>query len=139
MPTIQDINTAVYRILKTDAILDGLCTLCKGAKRPVRAVNPSLTVETRRLERGEGEGIWMCDVVVTAFSDILANGTPDAEALDAMMARATELLADAEIDLADAKALPLIEGESAGTTWQPAHDGEAFQERVFGLVFVSFR
>jgi hypothetical protein len=139
MPTIQDITTAVYRLLNADATLAGLCTLYKGAKRPVRASNPSLTVETRRLERGEGEGIWMCDVVVTAFANILANGSPDVETLDALMARTGELLSDAELELADAKALPLIEGDCGGTSWESAHDGEACQERTFGLVFVSFR
>ena len=139
MPNIQDINTAVYRILKGDETLAGLCAVYKGAKRPARAVNPSLTVEARRLEPGEGEGIWMCDVTVTAFADMMANGSPDTETLDAVMTRTTGLLADAELALEGAKALPLIEGESAGTIWQPAHEGEAFQERVFGLVFVSFR
>jgi hypothetical protein len=81
----------------------------------------------------------MCDVVITAYADMMANGTPNMEALDAMMLRTTVLLADAELELEGAKALPLIEGESPGTVWEPAHDGEAFQERVFGLVFVSFR
>jgi hypothetical protein len=139
MPNIQDINTAMYRILKADEELAELCTVYKGAKRPVRASNPSLTVESRHLEPGEGEGIWMCDVAVTVYTDMLANGTPDMETLDAVMSRATILLADAELELEGAKALPLIEGENAGTVWQPAHEGEAFQERVFGLVFVSFQ
>ena len=139
MPNIQDINTAVYRILKADAELAGLCTVYKGAKRPVRSSNPSLTVDIRRLEPSEGEGIWMCDVAVTVYADILSNGTPNVETLDAVMSRAAVLLADAELELEGAKALPLIDGENAGTVWQPAHNGEAFQERLFGLVYVSFQ
>jgi hypothetical protein len=139
MPGIQEINTAVTRILRADETLGSLCTVYKGAKRPVRARTPALTVETRRLERGEGEGMWMCDIVITAYADMKSNGIPDDGLLDAILARACALLADAELELAAAKAHPLIEGESGGAEWQPAHDREMYQERVFGLVFVSFR
>ena len=139
MTTIQDISTAVYRILSGDGELIGRAGVYKGPRRPSRATNPSLTIEVRRLERGEGEGIWMCDIALTAYGDLLANGTPDVEILEGILSRTGELLADAELELAGAKALPLIEGESDGPVWNSAHAGEAYRERVFGLVFVCFR
>lgn len=138
MPNINEISTAVYRFLKADAALSGMCTLYKGAKRPVRAKNPSLTVEARRLEPGEGEGIWMCDVAITAYVDMRADGAPDSERLEAIVSRVQEMLADTEIALDGAKALPLIEGENAGPEWRSAHEREVSQESVFGLVFVKF-
>ncbi len=53
MPDIQAINTAVYRILAGSDELSSRCTVYKGAKRPGGAVNPAVTVDTKRLEPGE--------------------------------------------------------------------------------------
>jgi hypothetical protein len=138
MPKISDINASVYRLLAADEALTGMCTIFKGAKRPARAKNPTLTVDARRLEPGEGEGIWMCDVTVTAYTDNLSNGTADQEKLEAISARVKEILADSEIELENGKALPLIEGESHGPEWSSYHENEEMQENIFGLVFVSF-
>lgn len=139
MPAIRDITTAVYRLLAADGALAGMCGIYKGAKRPVRAANPSLTVRAERLARGGGEGIWMCDITVTAYADMLPNGTADTETLDGIMGRVNTLLADAEIELAGAKTMPLIEGDSTGPLWDRAHADEAYCERVYGLLFVGFR
>lgn len=138
MPNINEISTAVYRFLKTDAALAEMGTLYKGAKRPVKARNPSLTVEARRLEPGQGEGIWMCDVAVTVYVDVLADGAPDSGLLESIVTRVHGTLADTEIELEGAKAMPLIEGENTGPEWQSAHEREVYQESVFGLVFVKF-
>ena len=138
MPNINEISTAVYRLLKTDAALAGICTLYKGSKRPVKAKNPSLTVEVRHLEAGAGEGIWMCDVAVTVYVNVLADGAPDNERLESIVSRVHEALADTEVELEGAKTMPLIEGENNGPEWQSAHGGEVYQESVFGLVFVKF-
>jgi hypothetical protein len=138
MPNINEISTAVYRLLKADPALEGMCRLYKGTKRPARAKNPSLTVEARRLEPGQGEGIWMCDVAVTAYVDVLADGASDSGRLEEIVSRVQEVLADAEVELEGAKTLPLIEGENSGPEWQSAHDREVYQESVFGLVFIKF-
>jgi hypothetical protein len=138
MPKISEINTSVFKLLGADESLSGMCRVFKGAKRPARAKNPTITVDTKRLERGEGEGIWMCDVTVTAYADNLSNGAADQKKMEDISARVKEILADREIELASAKALPLIEGESHGTEWSSYHENEAAQENIFGLVFVSF-
>ncbi|MCE5248986.1 hypothetical protein LLG96_02070 [bacterium] len=138
MPNINDINTAVYRLLNTDAELAGLCTVYKGGKRPVRAVNPSATIEAKRLEPGEGEGIWMCDILVTVYTDILANGMHDCENLETISSRIRGVLSDAEVEMDGTKALPLIEGSTGSPDWSKAHESETFQECIFGLVFIKY-
>ncbi len=138
MPNINEISTAVYRLVKADVALAGMAALYKGAKRPVRAKNPSVTVEARHLEPGEGEGIWMCNVVVAVYVSVLADGAPESGCLESIVSRVNEVLANAEIELEGAKAMPLIEGESAGPEWHSAHEREVCQESVFGLVFVKY-
>jgi len=138
MPNINEINTAAYGLLAGDGTLAGLCTVYKGRKRPAGVQNPSVTVDARRLEPGEGEGIWMCDVVVTAYADVLVNRMPDHETLDSISSRIREILTDAELELEDAKALSLIEGESLSPGWNDSHNNETLQENTFGLVFVKF-
>lgn len=138
MPNINEITSAACRLLKADRALEAMCTVYRGGKRPARAMNPSATIDARHLERGEGEGIWMCDVVVTAYADMLADGAPDFGILEDIGKRVRSVLADAELELPGAKTLPLFEGETSPPEWQAAHDREAWQESVFGLVFVSF-
>jgi len=138
MPNINEINSAVYTLLANDSTLSGLCTIYKGAKRPTNSSNPAVTIAVKRLEPGDGEGMWMCDIVVNAYSDIHANGMPDHEKLSELSNCIREVLADTEIGLEGAKALPLIEGESKGPEWEGVHDAEAMQETTFGLVFVKF-
>lgn len=138
MPNINEINTAVYSLLAGDEILSGLCTIYKGKKRPSKAQNPSVTIDTKRLERGEGEGIWMCDVVVTVYTDLLANRMADHRTLTDAGIRIREVLSDRELTLENAKAHPLIEGESLSPDWEGNHENESRQEKTFGLVFIQF-
>ena len=138
MSNINEINTAVYKVLNNDVSLGGLCTVYKGKKRPIGAENPSVTVNATRLEPGKGEGVWMCDVVVSSYVDILANRMPDHDTHSQLNVVISNLLTDTEIDLDSAKALPLIRGESTGPEWDRAHDNETLQETTFGLVFVKF-
>ena len=138
MPNINEINTAVYKVLKNDETLGELCDVYKGAKRPSRVQNPSVTVETRRLEPRGGEGIWMCDVVVTTYTDVLANRMPDHETLTTISSQICEVLTETEIELSGSKTLPLIEGESSGPNWEGVHDNEITQELTFGLIFIQF-
>jgi len=138
MTSINDITTAVYRLLVADETLAGLCTVYKGPRRPARAENPSLTVTAKRLGPGEGGGMWLCDIVTTAYTDLTAAKTPDTVLPDTILCRVRELLADAEPDIPGAKAFPLIEGESGAPGWDASHDHESGQEQTFGCVFVSF-
>ncbi len=138
MPNINEINTAVYRLLKEDEILCSFCTVYKGEKRPSQSQNPSVTVECKRLERGKGEGIWMCDIVATVYADILANSQPDHEQLESITSRVREVLTDSEIELNGAKALPLVERENNGPSWNIQHDKEVLQESIYGLVFINY-
>lgn len=138
MPYIDAVNTAVYKILSGDIALGELCTVYKGAKRPGGAVNPSVTADTKRLMRGEGEGIWKCDIVITVYADVLANRTADHVTLDAISGRVRALLADAEPELAGAKALPIFEGESSSPEWMSAHTDETVQADTYGLIFIDF-
>ena len=138
MPNINDINTAVYTLLNADQTLTGLCTVYKGGKRPSLATNPSVTVEAKRLEPGEGEGIWMCDIAVTAFTDNLANGMPDHDSLDTIVSRIYQVLENAETTLANAQTLPLARGEISGLSWKSAHETETSQECIVGLVFIQY-
>jgi hypothetical protein len=138
MPKVSDINTAVFRIIEADNALLEMCRVYKGTKRPARVKNPSLTVDAKRLEPGEGEGIWMCDIMVTVYADNLSNGAADHLLMENISARVREILSDSEIELQNGKALPLIEGESRGPEWSSYHEKEASQESVFGLIFVSF-
>jgi len=138
MPTINEINTAIFILLNNDVNLTAISSVYKGAKRPSNATNPSVTVDAKRLTPGGGEGIWMCDVVVTAYADILSNRMPDHETLDNMTAFISESLTDKVIGLDNGKALPLIEGESTELDWDNIHGHEAMQEITFGLVFIKF-
>ena len=138
MPNINEINSGVYRLLEGNETLAELCKIYKGSKRPAKVQNPSVTIDTKRLEPGEGEGIWMCDVIVTVYADILANRVPDHEKLEEASTSICEVLTDAEIELEGAKALPLIKGESTGPGWDVDHKNEVMQEMTFGLVFVKF-
>ena len=138
MPSMDAINTAVYKLLSNDETLGGVCTVYKGSKRPGNSTNPLITVESKRLESGEGEGIWMCDVVVTTFVDVLANRMADNDTIENIVSRVNNLLVDKEIALEGAKALPLIEGESSGPDWLSAHADETMQESIFGLIFIDF-
>ena len=138
MPEINAINTAVYKLLKNDEILTGLCSVYKGSKRPGNVTNPSVTVDTKRLEAGQGEGIWICDVVVTTYVDVLANRMADHETLENIVYQVKKVLVNTEIELEDAKALPLIEGESTSPEWLSNHENETLQESTFGLIFIDF-
>ena len=138
MPNINEINTAVYSLLADDETLAGLCTIYKGSKRPSYVQNPSVTINIKRLVPGEGEGIWMCDVVVTVYTDVFANRMPDHEKLEELSSTISGILTDAEIELDEGKALPLIKGESSGPEWNTGHNNEGMQEMTFGLVFVKF-
>ncbi len=138
MPRANAINTEIYKILKNDQILSGLCSVYKGSKRPGNVTNPSVTVDINRLEKGQGEGIWMCNVVLTAYADVLGNRTADQGMLENIVSQIREILLDREIELEGAKALPLIEGESTSTEWLSNHENETKQESIFGLIFVDF-
>ena len=138
MPNIQDITTAAYRLLAADGELAGLCTVYKGKKRPANAVGPALTVEAGKLEPGPGEGVWTGTVTVTAYAPVLSNRMPDFETLDGIAGRARGVLGDAEIDIENGKALPLIDGGGTSADWDETHDGEARRDLFFGLVLVSF-
>ena len=138
MPSISAVNTAVYKLLKNDEILAGMCSVYKGTKRPGNSANPTVTVESKRLEKDEGEGIWMCEVVVTTYVDVLANRIGDQETIETIVSRVREILTNTEIELEGAKALPLIEGESTAPEWQSAHENETMQESTFGLIFIDF-
>lgn len=138
MPNINEINTAVFKILKSDETLTAVSSVYKGAKRPSNAVNPSVTVDAKRLAPGGGEGIWMCDIVVTAYADVLSNRMPDHETLGNMTALIREALTDKVIELDNGNALPLIEGESTEPDWDNAHEHEAMQENTFGIIFIKF-
>ena len=124
MPNINEINSAGYRLLKSDETLDGLCTLYKGVKRPSKAQNPSVTVDAKRLEHGKG--------------DVLANRMPDHEKMEELSLRILGVMSDSEIELEGAKAFPLIPGESKSPEWDSSHYAETLQEFTFGLVFVQF-
>ena len=138
MHNIQSINTAVYELLAGDPELSGMCSVYKGAKRPGNNANPSVTIDARRLEAGDGEGIRISDIAVTVYADVLANRMADHETLDTISSRINGILTDAEPELEGAKALPLIRGECSGAEWGDAHDNETSQEITFGLVFVDF-
>ena len=138
MQNMDTINTAVYKLLNNDETLGGLCTIYKGSRRPEGSTNPSITIESRRLESGEGEGIWMCDVVVTTFVDVMANRMADHDTIETIVSRVKEMLTDTKLELEGAKALPLIAGESGGPEWASAHDDETMQEITFGLIFIDF-
>jgi hypothetical protein len=66
------------------------------------------------------------------------DGAHDHETLNSITERAKLLLADTELEFTDAKAFPLIEGESTGPEWDSSHSGESVVESTFGLVFVKF-
>jgi len=138
MPNINEINSAVFRILNSDEDLTGICSVYKGPKRPSGVVNPSVTVNAKRLAPAGGEGVWMCDVVITIYADMLSNRMPDHETLETVTSLISGLLADTVIELDGGKALPLIEGESSEPEWEYAHDHEALQENTFGLIFIKF-
>lgn len=138
MPNINEINTAVYKLLKADDILTGSCTIYKGVKRPSQTNNPSVTEDCINLERGNGEGIWMCDVEVTVYVDTLANNQPDHMKLESIATRIREILTDAAIELSGAKALPLVEKTAVSPSWKMQHDNEVSQQSVYSLVVISF-
>ncbi len=138
MPNTNTITTAVYRKLAADEQLGGLCTIFKGMKRPVNAPSPAVTVQTRRLEPGEGEGIWMCDVIVTVFVETLANRMIDQETHDLIAGRIQAVLEDAELELDQGHPHPLITGGMSEPEWRGSHDRETAQELTFGLVFLDF-
>ena len=138
MPGTDDILTEVYGALAGNAAITVLCTVFKGRKRPKNTANPSLTVDLGRLERGEGEGIWMADLTVTVYADLLSGRTPDHETHDTIGKALRKALDGFEPVITGAKAMPLIEGACGGVDWDAVHDGETRQEHLYGLVFVKF-
>ena len=138
MPTIDTITSAAYSLLAADETLTGMCTAYKGERRPATAENPSLTVAAARLEPGGGDGMWLCDIVITGYAGLLGDGASDHAALEDITARVKLLLADIELVLPGAKAFPLIEGETSGPDWDRTHSGESSMESTFGLVFLRY-
>ena len=138
MPNVNEINSAVYSLLAGDETLSGLCTIYKGSKRPSKMQIPAVTLDTKSLSPGEGEGIWMCDVVVTAYANIMANRMPDHEKLEELSSTISDVLTDAEIKLNGAKALPLIKQKNTGPEWERGHDSQVMQEMKFVLIFIKF-
>ncbi len=138
MPNINEITSAAYRLLKADDTLRGICTIYSGAKRPILSRRPALTVETRCMEPGAGEGIWMCNVVTTAYAKLCSDGAPDHAKLEEIIERARAILDGAELALASAKTLALFAGGDSPPEWDAAHDREASRESVYGLIFISF-
>ncbi len=138
MPDIQAVNTAVYRILAGSDDLSARCAIFKGAKRPGNAANPSITIDTKQLQPGEGDGLWIGDIVVTVYADTLPNRTADHETMSEITSLTASLLGDAELELSGAKAFPLIKGGVSGIKWLSAHPVEGSQESTFGLVLVDF-
>lgn len=138
MPDIQAVNTAVYRILAGSDELSAQCSIFKGEKRPGGAGNPSITIDTKRLQPGEGDGMWIGDIVITVYADTLPNRTADHETMKEITSLTAALLGDADLELTGAKAFPLIEGGVSGIEWRSAHTTEVSQESTFGLVLVDF-
>lgn len=137
MPVINEIESAVYRLLKEDTVLGGLCAVYKGAKRPVRASNPCLTAEIKRLAPGSGEGIRMCDIVLTAYADVTANLMSSGDTLGVIAEAVHNALDGKTPEIAGAKVMPLIEG-GTDSGWDPEHERETWLEMTYGLVFVKF-
>ena len=138
MPNTNTITTAVYQKLAADEQLGALAAVYKGMKRPVNAPCPAVTVQTRRLEPGEGEGIWMCDIIITIFVETLPNRMIDQEMHDAIIARVQAILDDAVLELDRGHPHPLIPGGMAEPEWRGSHDRETVQELTYGLVFLDF-
>ena len=138
MPNTNTITTAAYRKLAADEQLGSLVTVYKGMKRPVNAPGPAVTVQTRRLEPGEGEGIWMCDIIVAVFVETLANRMIDQETHDTIAGRIQVILDDAELELDRGHPHPLIPGGTTEPEWRGSHDRETVQELTYGLVFLDF-
>jgi len=138
MPNINDIATAVYSELANNSSLIAAATVYKGKKRPSGAVSPALTVDVRRLERGEGEGMWICDIMVTVFTNILSNRMPDHDTHAELGRLIRTILSDTTLTINNAQALPLIEGGANLPEWDRDHDSESWQEFTFGLVFMQF-
>ncbi len=138
MPNINEINTVVYKLLEADTALTGISTVFKGEKRSSLSNNPSVTVDCKNLERGNGEGIWMCDVEVNVYADTLANSQPDHMELESITSRIRVILTDTVIELSGAKALPLVGKTTVSPSWNIQHDNEVSQQSVYGLVFISF-
>jgi len=138
MTGINDINTAVYKILKGSEELTALCRICKGEKRPSRWANPVLTVSAKRLEPGQGAGIKMCDIAITVHADLKSNRVPDYDIHSGIERAVRSMLSDREIEIDGVKALPLIEGESGEPKWDGIHEQESSQEMIYGLVYVDF-
>ena len=138
MPNIDTIAAAAYGELVSDSTLAALATVYKGQKRPSSAASPALTVDVRRLDTGEGRGMWICDIVVTAYVGLLANRMADYACHGAISEAVRRVLADRTLALGNAQALPLIEGASTAPEWDRNHDSESWQENTFGLVFMDF-
>jgi hypothetical protein len=138
MPNTTIITSAVYAVLAANAELASHCTIYRGERRPSASSNPSVTIHAKRLERSEGDGIWMCDVIVTVYADTLPNRMIDQNTHDVIASRISTLLDDAELDLAAGHAHPLIAGGVSDPEWSSRHDRETTQALTFGLLFVDF-
>jgi len=138
MPNIDVIRSAVYAELAGDETLSALCTAYKGKRRPAGFTNPTITVEIANLEGAEGKGVWMCDVFVTAYVDILSNSVADHVRHAALDAAIRLKLAGNSIDIDGVKVMPLWEGEIIGPEWDADHDTETYLERRFGMIFITF-
>ena len=122
MPNIDSIAAAVYGKLSSDETLTAAASVYKGKKRPAGAKNPALTIDVRRLSRGEGEGMWICDIVITVYVDILANRTAHHEKHAAIGQAVRSILADTTLSIDTVQALPLIEGGAGALEWDRDHD-----------------
>ena len=134
----QAIETAVYSILKNDSVLDGLASIYKGAKRPTGAENPVVTIGSGDIRPGGGEGMHICEITVTVYTDILSNRMADNETHGSILSQVGELLADTVITLENAQCLPLRKTGNTGIEWKSVHDAETYQRITFELTFIDF-
>ncbi len=138
MAGTQEIETAVYTVLKNDTALDGLASIYKGTKRPSVAENPVVTTGAGAIHPGGGEGMYICEIAVTVYADILSNRMADNETHGILMSRIGELLTDTVIALENAQCLPLRRTVSTGIEWKSVHDTETYQRISFELTFIDF-
>lgn len=138
MLTNNDIATAIYKELAEDATLTGQAAVYKGERRPAGFANPSVTVVVRKLEPDAGYGMWSCDIEVTAYADVLDNDMPDISTLDTLTDRIVWILDDAEIDIDDARTMPVMLDSIEDPRWHDDHYHEYTMTSRFDLMFLYF-
>ena len=137
----NEILSAVWRLLDTDAALQGASQLGSagkiwtGSKRPMQTDNPLLTIEgSRQLYESQMEQ-WQ--LLIKAFVDDSDNGSVDMTRLGTITDRVVDLLHNSEMTITGGRIRSVYLESSSEALYDPQHQKEHHQDLTFQLFAIK--